>query len=288
MKKRTRLFSIALLLALLTFHLIASLPAPAEPLAALPEGTAVVLATGGARGDQDVYAALAARKAQLTAGGHPVITADAGDALAPSDREAIARMNAASYDLAVPGRLEWSGGYDAFLDLREVVKFPYVSANIKSTKTRDILLPSTKAFQAGALKIAFVGVTTPGIAGESPESFLDNSGYPRCTFSPEALDATVQSAVDSARGKGADVVVLLGYLDAEGPWSAQELIVRSRGLDAAIVATQAVPGAVGSCVDVDGRSVICLQPSAGSIGALIVATDGSIRAEMLPVETSGN
>lgn len=287
MKKRTRLFSIALLLALLTFHLIASLPAPAEPHVVLPEGAAVVLATGGARGDQDVYAALAARKAQLTAGGHPVIAADAGDALAPSDREAVGRMNAASYDLAVPGRLEW-GGYDAFLDLREVVKFPYVSANIKSTKTRDILLPSTKAFQAGALKIAFVGVTTPGIAGESPGSFLDNSGYPRCTFSPEALDATVQSAVDSARGKGADVVVLLGYLDTEGPWGAQDLIARSRGLDAAIVATQAGLGAVGSCVDADGRSVICLQPSAGSIGALIVATDGSIRAEMLPVETSGN
>ena len=66
------------------------------------------------------------------------------------------------------------------------------------------------------IQVAFVGVATPeSITKSTPAYFQDQFGRYRFSFcedeTGEALYSQVQSAVDQARGEGADYVIAVGH-----------------------------------------------------------------------------
>ena len=176
--------------------------------------------------------------------GYETILVDVGDAIQGSalgmmtDGEAVIElMNLAGYDIAVPGNHEFDYTADRFLELAEEADFPYVCCNL--TKNDELVFDPYIIKEAGGMKIAFVGVTTPqSITTSTPEYFEDESGNRVYGFmeggdGQELYDA-VQDAVDSARAEGADCVYLLAHLginDAGSPWTCEDVVSHTNGID---------------------------------------------------------
>ena len=203
-------------------------------------------------GDNEVdglsYANVKALKDDLTAEGKNVLLVDAGDHVQGTmyggfsqGEDIIKLMNATSYDLATLGNHEFDyGQYQAF-KLMDLANFDYISCNFYSTSDNSLVLKPYKVLQAGDLKIAFIGITTPDtITKSSPAYFQDASGnYIYGIYSGSDgsdLYKAVQDAIDQAK-KEADVIIALGHLgvdDSSMPYTSKEVIANTSGLDAFI------------------------------------------------------
>ena len=190
------------------------------------------------------YAGLAEIRQGLEEQGYTTILVDDGDALQgeavgtlTKGSALIRLMDAAGYDLAVPGNHEFDFGMDTFLDYAGNAGFQYISCNFN--KEGDLVFEPYKIIEAEGLKIAFVGVTTPKtLTSSTPEIFQDESGEYIYGFyqdtDGEKLYSAVQSAVDSARAEGADLVYVMGHLGNEPgarPWTYSELLANTTGID---------------------------------------------------------
>ena len=196
-------------------------------------------------------------------------------------------MNAAGYDIAIPGNHEFDYGMDRFLELAGEAAFPYISCNFN--RMGELVFPPYVIRDFDGIRIAFVGVTTPmTIRDSAPKYFMDEDGnYIYGFFQDETGDAlyqAVQDAVDSARGEGADYVVVMGHLGDEAevaPWTYADVISHTSGIDAWL----------------DGHShdaeQVVMKNKAGqpvyrsacgtkneNIGVLTISPDGSIRTEL--------
>ena len=166
-------------------------------------------------GDNEVdglsYANVKALKDDLTAEGKNVLLVDAGDHVQGTmyggfsqGEDIIKLMNATSYDLATLGNHEFDyGQYQAF-KLMDLANFDYISCNFYSTSDNSLVLKPYKVLQAGDLKIAFIGITTPDtITKSSPAYFQDASGnYIYGIYSGSDgsdLYKAVQDAIDQAK-----------------------------------------------------------------------------------------
>lgn len=163
--------------------------------------------------------------------GEPVGTVTSGEAI-------IDIMNSVGYDLAIPGNHEFDYGMDRFLELVKKASFPYISCNFN--KEGELIFDPYVIKEFDGVKIAFVGVTTPEtLRTSTPRYFMDESGSFIYGFmqdeTGEKLYAAVQSAVDAARGEGADYVILMAHLGLEAechPWMYNEVIENTTGIDA--------------------------------------------------------
>lgn len=191
------------------------------------------------------YVGLQQIRDSLEAQGYTTLLVDDGDAIQgetigtlTKGEAVIDLMNALKYDVAIPGNHEFDYGMERFLELADKADFPYICCNF-TYKDKLVFEPYVIKECAG-MKIGFVGVTTPrSIASSAPAYFQDENGEFVYGFmqdeTGEKLYGAVQSAVDEVRGKGVDLVYLLGHTGMEAdcePWTYADIISNTSGIDA--------------------------------------------------------
>lgn len=181
-----------------------------------------------------------------------VILVDAGDhiqgtAYGSMDNGAtmIELMNAAGYDIAVPGNHEFDYGMERYLELVDSADFQYICSNFyhesEGVRKENVLESYTIVEMAGK-KIAFVGMITPeAMVSSTPAYFQDDEGNYIYNISgvedSDALYADVQNAIDEALAAGADYIIGVGHLGIDPSsvsWTSRDVIANTMGLDALI------------------------------------------------------
>ena len=190
------------------------------------------------------YAGLEEVRNYLVAQGNDVILVDNGDNLqgepigTMTKGEALVDlMNKMGYSVAIPGNHDFDYGMDNFLSLAKQAKYDYISCNFNLQG--ELIFRPYVIRELGGAKIAFVGVTTPKtLTTSTPKYFQDENGEFVYGFfqdeSGEGVYNAVQTAVDAARGEGADYVVVMGHMgnEEEGhPWTYSDVIANTTGID---------------------------------------------------------
>lgn len=243
------LTSITVLLALILTFPVTAFAAETESLGV------VILHTNdvhcGFEADDSTFGAadLAAYKARLESEGYDVILADAGDFVQGGVIGTLSNgeypmqiMNELGYDVAIPGNHEFDFGMDNFLKLANEAEFPYISVNFTDLRTNEKPFSAYKIIEAGGLKIAFIGLTTPETPSSStPTNFMDENGNYIYGFlggdDGTALYTAVQDAINSAYADGADYVFAIGHMGDyvyDEKWSSRTVIEHTSGLSAFI------------------------------------------------------
>ena len=163
--------------------------------------------------------------------GEPLGTVSTGESI-------IRLMNAAGYDIAIPGNHEFDYGMDRFLALTEMADFPYISCNFN--KEGELVFEPYIIKEVGNYKIGFVGITTPRtLSTSTPKYFQDENGKFIYGFfqddTGKLLYDTVQKTVDAVRAEGVDYVVVLahtGYELEAVPFDCVSIIENTTGIDA--------------------------------------------------------
>lgn len=255
-KRGKKMKKIASFLTSITVLLTLILTFPVTAFAAETESLGVVILHTndvhcGFEADDSTFGAadLAAYKARLESEGYDVILADAGDFVQGGVIGTLSNgeypmqiMNELGYDVAIPGNHEFDFGMDNFLKLANEAKFPYISVNFTDLRTNEKPFSAYKIIEAGGLKIAFIGLTTPETPSSStPTNFMDeNDNYIYGFLGGDdgtALYTAVQDAINSAYADGADYVFAIGHMGDyvyDEKWSSRTVIEHTSGLSAFI------------------------------------------------------
>ena len=254
------------------------------------------------------YAAVASYKKELQTelGRENVLLVDNGDHLQGgfygtlSLGEDIVRcMNAAGYDLAIPGNHEFDYGMDKFLNYaNNLAEYQYISTNFVH-EGKTVFNPYRIVELAGR-RVAFLGATTPDTyTSSTPKYFKDENGNFVYTFSEgterdgESLYKTIQKTVDKVRTKEkADVVVLMSHLgidDVNSPYMSTDVIKNTTGIDVVLDGHSHSVIVRDKVQNKKGEDV--LLSSTGTklayMGRLKLRKDGTISTELVH-EYSGN
>ena len=240
------------------------------------------------------YDTIADLKSQTKKVADGVLLVDAGDhiqgtAYGSMDKgeTIIELMNAADYDLATLGNHEFDYGMERALELVGMAEFPYVSANFYHEKdgvAGDSVLDAYRMFEISGVKIALVGITTPeSFTKSTPAYFQDENGnYIYGIAGGEtgtALYAYVQAAINAAREEGADYIIALGHCGddpASQPWTSEEVIANTVGLDAFIDGHSHSTVEGKEVTDKAGNTVLLTQTGEyfNAIGKMTINEDG--------------
>ena len=207
-----------------------------------------------------------------------VATVSCGDYLQGGTVGALSRgqyivdvMKEVGYDAITLGNHEFDYGMDRMQELMPKIGAPIVSANL---------------YKYGSSEPCFA--TPESMIGES-YSFYDSDGHQLYDLRTDDVCSLVQAAVDEARGKGADYVVILSHLGEEKPAlgiTSHELIAATRGIDAVLDghSHSVIPGDVVK--NLDGKPVPVSQTGTqfANIGKLVISADGHISTSLVPIE----
>lgn len=237
------------------------------------------------------YAGVAAVRDALAASNH-VILVDDGDAIqgepigTMTTGEALVKlMNAAGYEVAIPGNHEYDYGMERFLELANTVaEYPYVSCNF--TYMGEKVFPAYVIKEYDGVKVAFVGVTTPKtFTSSTPTYFQDAEGNYVYGFCEDetgaALYAAVQEAADAARAEGAQYVIVQAHLGIEAecsPWMSTDVIANTNGIDALLDGHSHSELMSEQVKNKDGENVLLVAcgTKLANIGYLRIGTDGKL------------
>ena len=245
------------------------------------------------------YSLVAAYKASL----ENALLVDAGDAIQGTvygsmdkGETIIKLMNAAGYDAATLGNHEFDYGMEGCMQAIEWADYPYLSCNFYHEKdgvAGENVLDSYVVLEAGGVKIAFVGITTPeSFITSTPAYFQDDAGnfiYGIAGGSDgSALYAAVQKAIDAASAE-ADYVIALGHLGIDPsskPWTSEDVIANTTGLDAFIDGHSQNEVAMKEVADKAGDTVVLTQTGEylNNLGQMTIAADGTITTKLLTAE----
>ena len=202
-------------------------------------------------------------------------------------------MKAVGYDVAVPGNHEFDYGFDRFLEIvKGAGNTPYVSANLWDKTADKAVLDAYKMFTVNGKKIAIVGITTPETLVKSTPTFFQNDKgeyiYDFCNDETgEKLYKVVQTAVDAAKKEGADYVIAVGHLgidEQSEPWTSTSVIKNTTGIDA-LIDGHSHSTFTKTEKNKDGKDIVVAQTGTKlkNIGHMVIAPDGKITAELVPV-----
>ncbi len=229
-----------------------------------------------------------------------VLLVDAGDhiqgtAYGSMDKGAtiVNLMNACKYDAATLGNHEFDYGMEGALATIENAEFPYLSCNFYHEEggvKGENVLDSYKVFEIGGQKIALIGITTPeSFTKSTPAYFQDEEGnYIYGIAGGEDgsdLYNTVQATIDEA-SQEADILIGLGHLGvdpASKPWTSEEVIANTTGLDAFIDGHSHTTLPMEAVEDKEGNTVILTQTGSyfDALGQMTISPEGEITTELL-------
>ncbi len=309
--KRKKLLSVLLSLAMV-FSLSAPALAAESPLLISPAPAAsediVILYTNDIHtyidNDGLRYSDVAGLKAHYESMGANVILVDAGDHIQGTaygsmdkGKTIIDLMNAADYDVATLGNHEFDYDMDGAINAIEWAQFEYTSCNFYHEQNGvigDRVLPPYVVVNAGDVNVAFIGITTPEtFTSTTPAYFQDDDGEFIYGIAGgedgSALYEAVQTAIDDASAE-ADIVIALGHLGdypTFGPWTSEQVIANTTGLDAFIDGHSHSTVEGKSVSDKNGNAVLLTQTGEylNAIGKMSISSNGSIHTELLTAET---
>ena len=245
------------------------------------------------------YATVSAMKQDYQKAGKQVLLVDAGDHIQGTayggmdeGKTIVQLMNAAGYEIATLGNHEFDYGMARALATVKEAEFPYVSCNFyheKNGVAGDPVLESYKVFDMNGTKVAFVGITTPeSFTKSTPAYFQDANGKYIYGIAAgkdgAALYAAVQKAIDAA-SKEADYVIALGHLGddpSSQPWTSEEVIAHTTGLDAFIDGHSHSTVEGKQVKDKAGNTVVLTQTGSyfAAIGEMTIAANGTITTKL--------
>ena len=305
MNRKSKLLSLLLALAM-CFSLAVSANA-AESGSSQQDGAVTILYTNDVHtyidNDQEegaenalTYSKVAAYKNSLG----DALLVDAGDhiqgtAYGSMDDGAtiVELMNAAGYDLATLGNHEFDYGMERALQVIQEADFPYISCNFYHEENGvrgENVLDSYEVFEVGGVSVAIIGITTPeSFTKSTPPYFQDGNGnYIYGIAGGEdgsALYDAVQTAIDAA-SQEADYVIALGHLGddpSSAPWTSEEVIAHTTGLDAFIDGHSHSTVEMKEVADESGNTVVLTQTGSylNALGQMTIAADGTITTQLL-------
>ncbi len=244
------------------------------------------------------YAGVAAFKQQLLDDGCYVALVDAGDAVQGDAIGTLSKgsyiidiMNEVGYDVMTPGNHEFDYGMDRFFELREMAKFPIVSANFVDLTSGEAILEPYAMLTYNGVNVAFVGISTPmTISTSTPTFFQDDNGNFIYGFGQkdgaDAFFAMIQGAVDAAIAAGADYVVALSHLGIDAytaPYTSSELIEKTNGIDVVIDGHSHSTIECERVKNLDGERVLLTQTGTklNAVGLLYITKDGSMSTGLI-------
>lgn len=148
--------------------------------------------------------------AAIKASTQNALLVDAGDATQGTSfatitkgADVIKMMNAAGYDLLVPGNHEFDYGTETLIKNAGSAEFPFVTSNV--TLNEKPMFDGTVVLKAGSYKVAFIGVTTTHTAvGTNPSQLSGVEFHDEVTSVNESIDALENEAVDA--------IIIVGHL----------------------------------------------------------------------------
>lgn len=244
------------------------------------------------------YPNIAAYKNKLMDEYENVMLVDAGDHLQGGAYGVLSKglwmtelMNAAKYDLAVPGNHEFDYMIPGLDECMYASEFVYLSCNFIDKESGEAVLLPYAIYTMGAVNVAFIGVTTPeSFTKSTPKYFMDENGeflYSFCEGgNGQELYDKVQDTVDEVREMGADYVVAITHLGVDpssSPWTSTEVISNTSGIDIVIDGHSHTSVPMEFITDAKGEKVIVTQTGTkfASFGKLTIAEDGTIKTELI-------
>ena len=197
-------------------------------------------------------------------------------------------MNAMEYDIVTVGNHDFDYGTTRLGELMKEAGFEITLCNAEYTGSGENIFKDIPPYimkDFSGVRVAFIGVLTPGvIVSSTPSFFMENDQYVYDFANSDdgmKLAEKVQAAVDAARKDKADYVILLSHLGSAlemAPNDAISLIHNTRGIDAvldghshSVIIGERYPNADGE--DVILSSVGSMMENAGE---LIIGDDDSI------------
>ncbi len=264
---------------------------------ARPEKSIVILSDNDVHCSIDGYTRLAGLYDAVAASDTAwAAVVSCGDYLQGGNAGALSRgqyivdvMKAVGYDAVTLGNHEFDYGMDRMQELVPQIGAPVLSANLYKYGASEPCFPSYTIRTYGTRSVAFVGVTTPeSMIGES-YSFYDKDGNQTYDLRTDDVCRLVQAAVDEARGKGADYVVILAHLGEEQPAlgiTSHQLVAATRGIDAVLDghSHSIIPGDL--VANLDGELVPVSQTGTqfANVGKLVISADGRIRTSLVSID----
>lgn len=236
MKHMKKLLSLLLVLCLvLSLSCTAFAAEAAKPL----DGKTVILHSNDVHGAIDLYAAMAAMKADYEAQGAEVILADAGDysqgtvyVSVNKGADAVTMMNATGYDVATIGNHEFDYGYAQLAENMKAAKFQVLCADVLGADGKTIFDANT-IIEKGGVKIGFFGLETPEAQTKANPKLIQGLKFLAGADGKELYDCAAEQVAD-LKAKGADLVVCLAHLgidESSEPYTSYDLAKNVKGID---------------------------------------------------------
>lgn len=257
----------------------------------------VILYTGdinGAVGDNLSLAGVAAYANDKLKDCGFVEIADTGDSLSGTatanssqGKFAVEAMNAAGYGVCTAGVHDFDFGVDTLKELSAIAEFEYVSCNFTDTETGKTVFSPYYIKTYGQTKVAYVGISEPATMSLSQASFTNAAGRNVYSFvgsDGKSLYESVQTAVNSARGEGADYVIVIGHLTADsGALSPKSVIAATTGINAFIAGGSEKLVAGESVKNADGDAVLLTSAGARleNIGVLTLSPGKTLSSQIV-------
>ena len=236
MKHMKKLLSLLLVLCLVLSLSCTAFAAGAEkPL----DGKTVILHSNDVHGAIDLYAAMAALKADYEAQGAEVILADAGDysqgtvyVSVNKGADAVTMMNATGYDVVTLGNHEFDYGYAQLAENMKAAKFQVLCADVLDADGKTIYDANT-IIEKGGVKIGFFGLETPEAQTKANPKLIQGLKFLAGADGKELYNCAAAQVAD-LKAKGADLVVCLAHLgvdESSEPYTSYDLAKNVQGID---------------------------------------------------------
>ena len=236
MKHMKKLLSLLLVLCLVLSLSCTAFAAGAEkPL----DGKTVILHSNDVHGAIDLYAAMAALKADYEAQGAEVILADAGDysqgtvyVSVNKGADAVTMMNATGYDVVTLGNHEFDYGYAQLAENMKAAKFQVLCADVLGADGKTIYDANT-IIEKGGVKIGFFGLETPEAQTKANPKLIEGLKFLAGKDGSELYNCAA-AQVAALKEQGADLVVCLAHLGIDGssePYTSYDLAKNVKGID---------------------------------------------------------
>ena len=236
MKHMKKLLSLLLVLCLVLSLSCTAFAAGAEkPL----DGKTVILHSNDVHGAIDLYAAMAALKADYEAQGAEVILADAGDysqgtvyVSVNKGADAVTMMNATGYDVVTLGNHEFDYGYAQLVENMKAAKFQVLCADVLGADGKTIYDANTIIEKSG-VKIGFFGLETPEAQTKANPKLIQGLKFLAGADGKELYNCAAAQVAD-LKAKGADLIVCLAHLgvdESSEPYTSYDLAKNVQGID---------------------------------------------------------
>ena len=162
---------------------------------------------------------------------------------------------------AMTAHWEFTYGQDRVNEILEGLQFPFLAGNVRDTEWDEAAFDPIAYFERGGVKIAVIGQAFPYTPVANPRWKIPNWSF-------GIREEDVQRHVDSARGAGAELVVLLSHngFDVD-----RKLASRVRGID--VILTGHTHDALPVVIEV-GKTLLV---ASGSNGKFVSRLDLDIR-----------